>query len=136
MLSSNCCTIFLCADENKANDQTINIFPASETEFTISYKEPGCLVKRWTCDVRALHQYIHTLFASLLADNSNDQTAKIQISTPLFPSFLMKTFCQPKNIETIRDLLLRQLGMFVRNEADGRVVISWPYSTNAGMTSF
>lgn len=131
MMSYNSCIIYLCVDENKANDQMINIAPTSEGEFSVSYREPGCHMKRWNCGAQQLCQYINTLFASLVADTSADQVVKIQISTPLFPSFMMKTFLQPKNIEIIRDLLMKQLSMFIRTEADGRTVVSWPYATTA-----
>ena len=135
-MPSNACTIFLCADDNRERDQIITLSPGFEREFTISYKEPGCMTKRWNCDASALFEYIHTVFASLLADNSIDQVAKIQISTPLFPSFLIKTFTQPKNIETIRDLLLKQLALFIRTDTDGRTAIAWPYGAGTNRATF
>jgi hypothetical protein len=119
-------TIFLCQDENTANDSQIRISPISNKEVQITYREPETLFKRWNCDAAGLLNYIRVFFDSLMADNGTDQVKKIQISAPLFPSFMMPTFISPKNIEKIRDLVLAQLSMFIVPGADGSAEIRWP----------
>jgi hypothetical protein len=118
--------IFLCQDENPAHDSQIKIAPISNKEVQITYREPGTLFKRWNCDAAGLLNYIRVFFDSLMADNGTDQIRKIQVSAPLFPSFMMPTFVNPKNIEKIRDIVIAQLGMFIVSSADGGVEIRWP----------